>query len=208
MFRKLLVAAGALCISLTWAASANAGVTTKNLTIAGNPLTITTGEKVTFTYTYSCDAGWTSAQLQLFTSTGNLGDPVTIAPEELQDAVYSQSVRIMGGGLNYGNNAVVVPFDRTFTTGGRYVIDARVTATVLQNSNACDVASTQTITVQVNDPVTTTAAPTTTVAPTTTKKPKEALPETGSSNNGTALLAITVVAAGATVILARRRLLQ
>lgn len=163
---------------------------------------ILVGGSVTFSFSYTCDISWSTAQVQPFDSTGNRGNPILItypqqpSPESIHAAI---SVQPIAG-----------TFTLVFTSPGTFGIDAKVVDTSLRDAAApnpyCSVNNaTSVVPVVVREPATTTTT-TTTVAPTTTKKEKEALPATGS-NNGTALVAITVLATGATVILARRRLL-
>ena len=205
MFRKLVIVLTIFSIPTGIASYVNAGANQPSLTLSPTTATeIFVGDSVTFSYVYGCDYVWTNGVLQPYDGTGDRGSPITLTePPQIAAAGIPQYAFPASGN-----------FSLTFASAGTFNINARVSSSLVPNSiqsvdtRTCDVTqAVAAVPVVVRErPTTTTAAPTTTIAPTTTKKEKEALPATGS-NNGTALLAITVLAAGATVILARRRLL-
>lgn len=194
MFKKAIVSIlfSAIFVTYLGLGTSHAGTNAESTLAATTATTISAGESVTFSVTYSCTTAWTSATIQLRESTEPstlYGQPITLTQQSAVSGSLSTTATI------------------TFTAQGTYSVEPDVT----NDSQGCAASNGAPVTVTVSLATTTvapttTAAPTTTIAPTTTKKEKEALPATGS-NNGTALLAITILAAGATVILARRRLL-
>jgi len=198
---KLLIGTiAAVTPLLATGSTVNAGVAGSELTIAATSSTsIEAGGTVTFSYSFSCYENWSSAQLQPFTGTTNLGSPVTLtrlAPTNVSAA-----------GLPSYN--VTGTFTLTFSSVGTFAVDAKVPA--VSDGAGCELDNaTVTVTVTVAAAATTTVAPTTTTTVVTTtveEAVEEVLPQTGSDNAG-ALVAMGIGLAGVAILISRRRLLN
>ena len=208
MLKKTLVALTVFLSGIVGTSSvfAGGGASAPTLSLTATSATeIFVGDSVTFSYSYGCDYGWSTASLQPFDDSGNRGNAITIPAQLAPTNVNAQTNSFTETGT----------FSLTFASTGTYNIDARVETALYANSlngevsssglsSPCNVANAAAkVVVTVRDRPTTT---TTTIAPTTTAEEKEVLPATGSDNSS-AVIAAGIALAGAAVLISRRRLL-
>ena len=194
MFHKQLLAVlVALTAGLSFTSSAvQAGFRFPVISVAGTPQTITAGQSVTFTVTYSCGNAWTSAKVQLFngtlTNSNLIGAETSLTPPTQQ------------------GDEVTVSITATLTESTTYNIKVKITEVLVGSFSepGCVAESAATPIVVTAPATTTTVAATTTIPATTTVA--TSLPKTGTDSNN-ALIALAVMTAGVAIIAGRRRLL-
>lgn len=216
-FRLTLAASiGAL---LVFPGTSSAGAPLPTLTVTPASTSITAGQSVTFTVTYSCGYVWTAANVQLFngqkpmTTASKLGSVTSLTPPASTGTTVTQTITV------------------TFAQAGTYTVNADVRDVIVGNQvdtycNKEEADATGTVTVAAapttTAPATTTTTPattttvaatttlaptTTTVAPTTTTTPvvtTKKLPSTGAQPNAL-VLALSAFAVGFAALAVRKR---